>query len=519
MPYVNISSFKFGLDARRSEWTSVPGTLLQANNGHINQGGEFTKRLGFFLFSNHGGVLPTGCFGLEAGSATLYTFGSVSTPSNIPTGITYQQLVHPDGSTAMSGVVYSTSFGGFPFVIAKFTDGNTYCYYNGTIVNDFVSGVVLASQNTDTLLATEMARQINSFQTDYTANHSGATVDTLSANGGAYSVSIVKSSASGTLTDNFVNAGLAAIAAQAAAGQFTIVAGSQGNDGTTGPNTNAITQVNVNGVNQLSATVNFVTNVAYTANAIVANINANGSATVTAGSVNGTVFLYEKATGVTPNGYVVQTVVTGNVCIGQFVVGFSIVGGTTFTSATPVIMANGTAITTGTTAGKVVGTGGTYTTVSAYVSALALDINQNTATYSAFASGANLYLSLKTTSSSDGPINITFPPAAAGTQGVTVGGTPPLAVSVTPANIVAGGAAGNIQAYAAVTGGLPPYAHQWTALGPAFGVYPFAPNNYATAFGFNAILSAGRTIQFVDVVTDANGTSAQSNPVAVTAPF
>ena len=47
MSYIKIESFKPGLDTRRSELTSLPGTLEVCENAHINPGGEIEKRKAF----------------------------------------------------------------------------------------------------------------------------------------------------------------------------------------------------------------------------------------------------------------------------------------------------------------------------------------------------------------------------------------------------------------------------------------------------------------------------------------
>lgn len=110
MPYLTISNFKYGLDSRRSELSSVPGTLLRALNGHINQGGAFEKRKAFVKKFNKS--RPTGTYGLEVTQWGLVVFGSVAPTTvdaqsqlvantNIWTlpsygvGIYYQRLMHP----------------------------------------------------------------------------------------------------------------------------------------------------------------------------------------------------------------------------------------------------------------------------------------------------------------------------------------------------------------------------------------------------------------------------------------
>jgi len=72
MAYVELKSWKYGLDTRRSQLTSVPGTLQVLNNCHINQGSEIEKRKAFAIFGN----LTGSTFGLLQGQSTIYVFGS-----------------------------------------------------------------------------------------------------------------------------------------------------------------------------------------------------------------------------------------------------------------------------------------------------------------------------------------------------------------------------------------------------------------------------------------------------------
>jgi hypothetical protein len=78
--YVTLQNFKYGLDGRKSELSSVPGTLLQCINGHINSGGEVEQRKTFAKQTNpFGGVT----FGLQDTDSGLVTFGS--RPLSVPT--------------------------------------------------------------------------------------------------------------------------------------------------------------------------------------------------------------------------------------------------------------------------------------------------------------------------------------------------------------------------------------------------------------------------------------------------
>ncbi len=76
---LTVSSFRFGLDTRREELVSQPGTLLKCENAHITNGGEIAKRGEFVLDGN---IQPNdndgnqGTFGLETTDAGPTVFGS-----------------------------------------------------------------------------------------------------------------------------------------------------------------------------------------------------------------------------------------------------------------------------------------------------------------------------------------------------------------------------------------------------------------------------------------------------------
>ena len=116
MPYFVIEDFRSGLDSRRMPVLSVPGSLLELTNAHINRGGEIEKRLAFVPQI----TMPEGTFGLLAVGGTLYTFGSVASvtfPAGAPSNLVYQRLQHPTG-LAMAKVLHATAFAGKPYVIA-----------------------------------------------------------------------------------------------------------------------------------------------------------------------------------------------------------------------------------------------------------------------------------------------------------------------------------------------------------------------------------------------------------------
>jgi hypothetical protein len=143
MPYFIIEDFRSGLDSRRLPVLSVPGSLLELTNGHINRGGEVEKRFAFVSQM----TFPNTTFGLVAVGGTLFTFGStagVTLPAGAPANMVYQRLIHPTG-LAMNKIIHATAFAGKPYAVAQFTDGSIFHFYNGTRHLEFVDARARAS--------------------------------------------------------------------------------------------------------------------------------------------------------------------------------------------------------------------------------------------------------------------------------------------------------------------------------------------------------------------------------------
>jgi hypothetical protein len=73
MPYIVVEHFKGGLDTRRSDLVSSPGTMIKAQNVHISRGGELEKRKAFKTYSS----VP-GTFGMEATGDGIVVFAPAS---------------------------------------------------------------------------------------------------------------------------------------------------------------------------------------------------------------------------------------------------------------------------------------------------------------------------------------------------------------------------------------------------------------------------------------------------------
>ena len=332
--YIEIANFKYGLDARRSILSTVPGALTKLENAHITQGGEIEKRKSFVSFT-----MPSDTFGLQAVSGGLLTFGSIATPGAFPVSIgtvqvNYQRLQHPNGTTAMSSVVSSTVFDGLAFVIAEFTDGKRYPYYNGSLVTDFTDILRLAHLSTNALFAAHIAGVINAKATGFTAtqqaNPNDFKVDIQGAAGTDFEVSVSEETVgNGTLsvatTVNPINGSDETLAV----GSFRIMAGSEAAQ-------NVLTVKVVSPAAAETTLTNGPSAVPWnntdeqTALDVANNIAAfSGTSGFTASAVGDRVIITPVAgQGDARNDYVVKVEAAGNVCIGN---SFIELNGTGFT--------------------------------------------------------------------------------------------------------------------------------------------------------------------------------------------
>lgn len=189
-----IRDFRYGLDTRRGELTQRAGSLEVLHNAYVNQGGEVENRKAFVRTAR-----VVGTFGLQSTSSGLVTFGSAdlaaSHPVNIgtlgiPINVDYVRCQHPsvlDGMStsvpSMTKVKFSTSFGGLSFVVAEFSDGNTFAYYNGNVVEDLTRGRVLPYLvGRNDRIAAHLLRIVNETAM-YTAAYATAAISSCVNNG------------------------------------------------------------------------------------------------------------------------------------------------------------------------------------------------------------------------------------------------------------------------------------------------------------------------------------------------
>lgn len=194
MPYVVVDNFSGGLDSRRHVLNSKTGTLSVLKNAHITRGGEIEKRKAFVQLTDLGDIgIQT--FGLEATAEGIYVFGDA--PENeiivsLPDGFIYQRLQHPDnpgGFFNLTGIVFSTVYGGKPFVIARFgagsfgdpVDDHRIAYYDGVAIKDFYEGYTFNYEGINQIVS----RLATYFTGKYTAAPDPFAVDQLLITGPA----------------------------------------------------------------------------------------------------------------------------------------------------------------------------------------------------------------------------------------------------------------------------------------------------------------------------------------------
>lgn len=538
--YITLENFGFGLDTRKSMLTSQPGTLLVLNNGHVNQGGELEKRKAFTVL---GGVaLPAGCFGLEISAVGITTFGSIATPAAFTGGgafaglVNYQRLQSPLG-TAMSSVIGSTSFSGDCWVIAAFNAGaEVYAFYNGTLIPDFTDGLILASLNTNALIAAALVTAINrtSSVTGYSAVQDvGPNTNELEITGtigGSFSSGLSKTSAAGVVTATESAVSTQSSPGVAASGQFQVVGG----DHSAG--VNKVTTVSINGTACLSSSVDWITSNNQTAQNLASNINGHsGTSGYTAQATGSVVSLFALASvGAGANGFIVSVTAAGNVCIGSCSV--SITGPVANPASQTVsgITANNIDLSAGS------GWPAAQPDLATLCAAVAAVVNTNTGTtgYIAFApAGQNtIFFSKAVTRSDDLPVALQLSVSITTTGGgVVTGSNPALVVNVTNTlTYVAtkgNGGSGHstfsetiyvptLSATAVVVGGTGNgYILQWTVLSGSTvslrnpnGLTSYQLNSIITGSGFGLVQG---TLLLQCGVTDSGGNVALSTILAI----
>lgn len=149
--------------------SAVPGTMAVLNNAVVNAGGEIEKINGFTTNTRRFHADTKGLETTEAGLVT-FTHNSTLSSSDVPIGVSLIVVKHPAvlagesysaASHALSKIRFSCNFYGKAFCCAEFADGTTALYYDGTIIDDSVSGLVLTGLSDLSDIASQVAAQFN----------------------------------------------------------------------------------------------------------------------------------------------------------------------------------------------------------------------------------------------------------------------------------------------------------------------------------------------------------------------
>lgn len=312
MPSIYIDDFRYGMDRRRKRVAGRPGTLWLIKDGHITRGGDIERRKKFI--SQY--TLPAGTQSAAALRGQLYTFGSADLAATMPSGVQYQRLQAVDTNAVMTRILDVKAFAGLLYVIAEYDDGNIYHFYDSARVSDWDNAVTADASRLAEALADKIAGNdavdVQAFGTSITIT--AKTPGTAFTISGAAVDGGVDATEDLTVTNQVAN--VAAVAEVRATAAISV------DGGTSDPGVNAMSDLTVNGTSILSAAVNWSGSDAATAIRITAEIN-NGSAThgysASVSDVTITISA-EPGTGATPNGYVIDAVVGGDLVIGGDIV-------------------------------------------------------------------------------------------------------------------------------------------------------------------------------------------------------
>lgn len=135
-----VREFTGGLNAVKMPETATGGILVKANNGHITRGGEFEQRAAFVRLGDDTNNVA-GSIGLAHDADGLVVFGETADPGGWPTGVTYQQLVHPNApATALRRIHSWDLYAGKIYASAEFADDAVYHFYDGAYVDLWFDG-------------------------------------------------------------------------------------------------------------------------------------------------------------------------------------------------------------------------------------------------------------------------------------------------------------------------------------------------------------------------------------------
>lgn len=342
MPYIVVEDFRGGLDTRRMNVTSTPGTLATLTNAHITRGGEIEKRPAFVPLTD----LPSNTIGLAAAGGQIYVFGSEA-PSSVtfaagtPSNINYQQL-SVSYLSHISKVLSVDFYNGKIYCAAQFSTGQIHHFYDGIEITDWFDGRARGGFRVfgGSLGGTAATA---SFQVTGGTSNPGDNLRVLRVNNvDIISSAVAHTGNNATTAANIVTAigaGGSGYTASASGATVTITASAVGIeqngyqltfavDGAvtlgsvthmSGGLNNAVTDVTVNGVSIMGNQVNWNTSNSVTAAAIVDEINSYSSTPEFEAIASGEyVKIISKVSGSSFNNQPIVATTTGNANTNQY---------------------------------------------------------------------------------------------------------------------------------------------------------------------------------------------------------
>lgn len=318
MAYQVIEDFRFGQDTRKMSITAPAGTLRQLTNAHITRGGEIEKAKAFLEKY----TLPaSGTFGMGTDYTNLYVFGSGADPG-VPSGVTYQRLDHPDGSSTVDEILSVEVTDDKLYVVAKFANDDVFHYYDGSLVTDWGAGLVRPGMTNTDGIASHLATLVDADSAVSAVAVGSVITITAGTAGVPFTIATTATNVTGGTDDQTASVvtptpSVAAVTEVLATGQITVTAGTANTSSTgsmtiTGGGGGTVNDVTVNGVDILGSAVAWNTDTATTASDVVDQINAYSSSPNYTASLSGSTITITAAqsAGATPNTYVVTASLT-----------------------------------------------------------------------------------------------------------------------------------------------------------------------------------------------------------------
>lgn len=241
--------------------------------------------------------------GPDEALATDFNGRIIRTADVIAAPFIYQVIYHPSfsasgpgaNSPVINGVISSTLYGRYPFILARFTDGAVIPYYNGIYLFDAALGLeFFGTDGGGNVMLDRINHYIETNLSTYTATEAASVLNLFSVpttlNGTPFVTSVSVTSRAGAMVAAQQTTGQASIAAADAVGSFEIISAGAGTQATGTLTSNVTGATNVTDGDTVTVgaiTYRFKTTMAL-ANDVQRGANRVASLTSLAKTINGT---------------------------------------------------------------------------------------------------------------------------------------------------------------------------------------------------------------------------------------